>query len=232
MTYEQYLHMREDRRRAAGLIDVRLEQQQELMEKAGAANNKNAAAMANGLAFAHKIKEKATQQAAQAAQKLAQGANRSDKLIKAGKTAAVGSTVAQEVWNLSARERGLLIEKALGGNLPDGFFIIDKWDEATGTGTSIKSIDLNADTYKSAAAVGNLARAYVDMLASFAGEDWGDMYVDPAKVGNRELEVAIPPGANAAQLAALFAVKHYAALQGIAMRIYEFVDTANFREIE
>jgi RHS repeat-associated protein len=57
---------------------------------------------------------------------------------------AVGRAVS--VWGMNSGQRGMMIERALGGNLPTNFPVIDKL--AKGVATSIKSIDLTAKSYQ------------------------------------------------------------------------------------
>jgi hypothetical protein len=66
------------------------------------------------------------------------------------------------IWDLPNKQRGLKIEEIYGGNLPYDFPIIDIYNEATNTGTSIKSINLNSKTYQDMVKLNRLLKQYVD----------------------------------------------------------------------
>lgn len=55
------------------------------------------------------------------------------------------------------------------GNLPYNFPTIDMWDEKSGEATSIKSIDLGAQTYRNLNAMDGQIKRYIDELASYTG---------------------------------------------------------------
>jgi len=52
----------------------------------------------------------------------------------------------EDIWSLENLERGKKIQKMYGRNLPDNFETITKFEN--GTATLVRSINLNADTYK------------------------------------------------------------------------------------
>ena len=97
------------------------------------------------------------------------------------------------VWSLGNFVRGNAIEDALGANLPRNFPIVDRL--SNGIVTSIKSIDLNAATYQDSAALGNKLNNYVDAVAGFNGDTWGDVVIEPGDIAGRQLQVAVPTGA-------------------------------------
>lgn len=68
------------------------------------------------------------------------------------------------IWALPNKNRGMKIEEMYGGNLPFDFPVIDIYDDATKTGTSIKSINLNAKTYQDGVVLRKKLEAYVDKL--------------------------------------------------------------------
>jgi hypothetical protein len=123
----------------------------------------------------------------------------------------------QSVWTLSNAIRGRAIEGSLGGNdfqgkkMPgakfddfvslngqkvprysgENFPVIDKYDGTTAT--SIKSMDLNADSYQDAAKVESTAKRYVDQVRNFKGayRKSGNIGV-PGKGIRRALIIGVP----------------------------------------
>jgi hypothetical protein len=117
----------------------------------------------------------------------------------------------------------LIIEQALGGNLPKGFEYIDIWDALTRTATSVKSIDLRYDTYRvSNSAIVATGKKYVDDLVNFRrnGALLGEPKITPDMVDRYILGLAYPEGATASQLAALQKVVDYGAQNGIVVYLY------------
>lgn len=108
------------------------------------------------------------------------------------------------VWALGPGPRGLAIESQLGGNLPAGFRVIDRFEN--GVATSIKSIDLNAATYQNAQALGSRLNGYVDSLAGWTGQTtpYGGVVIQPGQVTARTLQVAVPQGSMSAAQQAVF----------------------------
>ena len=116
------------------------------------------------------------------------------------------------VWNLGNFERGRAIEIALGQNLPSRYPVIDSFVESTGVATSIKSLNLTAQTYQTGAAVLSKLTGYINSLASFDGAAYGDYDIGPGMITSRVLNVAIPDvGLTPAQSAAFNAAVSYGA---------------------
>ena len=127
-----------------------------------------------------------------------------------------GNTVSP--WSLGPSPRGFAIEEALGGNLPRSFPTIDSF--ANGTATSIKSIDLTASSYQTAARLTGRLNGYVDSVAGFDGAVFDGVRIAPGATTARELVVAIEPGvASSAQQAALAEVVQYGASNGVTVRV-------------
>jgi RHS repeat-associated protein len=97
-------------------------------------------------------------------------------------------------WKIaSITERGLAIEKYLGGNLPKNFPVIDKL--LNGTATSIKSIDLTAKSYKQGNGLFNTLTGYINKLDNFSIGRQGDYVVkEGVDFTRKTLEIAIEPG--------------------------------------
>jgi RHS repeat-associated protein len=127
------------------------------------------------------------------------------------------STVAKSrVWSMGPGPRGLAIESQLGGNLPAGFRVIDRFED--GVATSIKSIDLNATTYQNAQALGSRLNDYIDKLAGWTGQTtpYAGVTIQPGQVTAKTLQIAVPPGSmSAAQQAVIDAATQRA--QGLGL---------------
>ena len=99
---------------------------------------------------------------------------------------------------MKAFDRGWEIERRLGGWC-NNFPTID-WadmDEAAGllkNIKSIKSIDLNAKTYKKASKLRSKLRGYVDELARFNKTKYGNTHWVVEEGTSRILQIAIPSG--------------------------------------
>lgn len=108
----------------------------------------------------------------------------------------------------------------MGGNLPDGFPTIDKWDN--GTATSIKSVDLLAPTYQDPSSLGRVLNGYVDKVADFKSGTRANVRVRADQVVSRQLEIAVPKGStSASQRAVLDAVAARAETKGVRVIVRE-----------
>jgi hypothetical protein len=104
-------------------------------------------------------------------------------------------------WHLRPFPRGRAVEDVLNANLRDwpNFPRIDDFQAATGTATSIKSVDLTAKTYQRAGGLEYRLRKYVNDVQGFNGarrtNRAGDVADIPAaSVQHRELVVAVERG--------------------------------------
>jgi len=126
----------------------------------------------------------------------AQPSGRLSKVIKVADDIANQSddiARSKSIWETpSIKERGLAIEKLLGGNLPDNFPVIDKFDN--GIATSIKSVDLTAKSYQSGSNLTKLLNGYVDNVANFNGRTWAGVSINSNQIKGRALEVAVQTG--------------------------------------
>jgi hypothetical protein len=96
------------------------------------------------------------------------------------------------VWDLGWKSRGLAIEELLGGNLPPGFPVVDRYVD--GVVTSIKSIDLRAASYQDSTVLARTIDDYVDKVSGFNGARRSGAEIRPTDIQARELELAVPPG--------------------------------------
>ncbi len=124
---------------------------------------------------------------------------------------------ASGVWQLPLFQRGTAIHQMLGENLPPNFPVIDRF--INGVATSIKSINLGSPTYQNIGKLISKIQGYIDILASFSGAMRGNIRITMPQITGRVLELAIPPGATPAQLAALQQLQHYASSLGVILQI-------------
>lgn len=122
------------------------------------------------------------------------------------------------VWSLRPFARGVAIENALGRNLPYNFPVIDRF--SGGVATSIKSIDLGAQTYQNVGKLQRTLTRYINAVAAFNGRTWGGAVVDRSSITGRALELAIPAsGGNLLQQAVLQAAVQYGQSRGVKVII-------------
>lgn len=113
---------------------------------------------------------------------------------------------ANSVWNLGRFARGRAIENMLGANTrwAKNFPVIDKIQD--GVATSIKSVDLTAQSYQSGNNLFNTLKGYVDKLDNFSGAAWGNKakgtFADVQEgrdFTSKALEIAVESGQGSAQ---------------------------------
>jgi len=104
-----------------------------------------------------------------------------------------GASRTGSVWGFNPSQRGMMIERALGGNLPTNFPVIDKL--ANGVATSIKSIDVTAKSYQKSGALLGTLKGYVNSLKNFSGSTFGRTTIqEGVDFTSKSLEVAVQPG--------------------------------------
>lgn len=97
------------------------------------------------------------------------------------------------LWSMNALQRGLEIERRLGGNLPINFPTIDKLEN--GVATSIKSIDVTLGSYNKGNGLLNTLNGYINKLSNFSvGSGSGLTVREGVNFTSKSLEVAIQPG--------------------------------------
>ncbi|MGH2459982.1 MAG: RHS repeat-associated core domain-containing protein, partial [Chloroflexota bacterium] len=126
--------------------------------------------------------------------------------------------VSVSAWALPPAIRGEMIEDTIGRSdfLVQNFPVIDRFEG--GIATSIKSINLGDPYYQNPANLVRVLQRYAKVLADWQGATRAGYRVDAADITGRELIVAIPPGATAAQAAALQQVGGWAATIGVVLR--------------
>jgi RHS repeat-associated protein len=110
-----------------------------------------------------------------------------------GGGASSGASRTGSVWGFNPSQRGMMIERALGGNLPTNFPVVDKL--ANGVATSIKSIDVTAKSYQKSGALLGTLKGYVNSLKNFSGSTYGRTTIqEGVDFTSKSLEVAVQPG--------------------------------------
>jgi RHS repeat-associated protein len=120
-------------------------------------------------------------------------------------------------WELGPFSRGRQIHEALGENLPGNYPTIDIFDD--GVATSIKSLDLKAKTYQNTNRLERTVQGYVNKLANWQGARWAGVNIQSVDIAQRQLLLAIPPGATEAQVTALQGLQNWAAEIGVTITI-------------
>lgn len=131
----------------------------------------------------------------------------------------IAQVIEASPWTLGNFPRGLKIESMLKDPdtvIPRGFPTIDDWHLDTGIARSIKSINLNAPTYQSISKLRRLLTRYVHKMANFKGARFDGLTVREEDILIRELQVAIPNGGSAEQLALIDEMTQYATDKGVS----------------
>ena len=94
------------------------------------------------------------------------------KIGLAGRLGKFGKLVneSESVWKLNKFLRGRKVEQFLGENLGWNFPVIDKL--SNGVATSIKSIDLTAESYQKGNAVFDVLNKYINKIDGFGTTTW------------------------------------------------------------
>ena len=98
--------------------------------------------------------------------------------------------IGDSLWEKGAFKRGQIIDKALGNNLGYNFPVVDKLNDRTIT--SIKSMDLNANTYQTGRGIYNALVKNIDDLDAFEKRSWRHTTINIDDYDYKQLEVAIP----------------------------------------
>ncbi|HTV29237.1 MAG TPA: hypothetical protein VMF32_15755 [Xanthobacteraceae bacterium] len=142
-------------------------------------------------------------------------------LLLGGIPSGAAADLPSAAWKLGWAARGNYFSEQLGADLPATFRTIDSF--SNGIATSIKSIDLNAATYRDAARLTYRLNAYIDSIATYDGSVLGAIQILPANISGRALSLAIPKGSmTAVQRAAIDAARIRAQAFGVNLIITEF----------
>lgn len=96
------------------------------------------------------------------------------------------------IWDQGSVKRGCDYETVKEANIAGNFPTIDDFDSETGTATSLKTIDLNANSYQDANILSSTVNKYTDKLGNFEGASWGGHVVPGEAVEEKVLEIGIP----------------------------------------
>ena len=125
-----------------------------------------------------------------------------------------------KVWELGNFERGRFLLSKFGGNLPDTYPVITKWEN--GSASMLKSMDLTSPTYGGSKQTEQKIRQYIRDLANFEGTDkpWGKdkVFIEKGSIHSKELFLIIPENTPSEAYSALESMKREAAEKGITMR--------------
>lgn len=132
-----------------------------------------------------------------------------------------GTALNRSVFELPPVLRGNTIEKAYGQNLHQNFPVIDKFDGNANSITSIKSLDLGAKSYANTGRLQRLLEGYADDVGGLpvGVKEFAEDRVTINSSTKRILEVVVPSGASAAQLAAIKAATSTALQQGVVLKL-------------
>ena len=132
-----------------------------------------------------------------------------------------GTALNRSVFELPLVLRGNAIEKAYGQNLHQNFPVIDKFDGNANSITSIKSLDLGAKSYANTGRLQRLLEGYADDVGALpvGVKEFAEDRVTINSSTKRVLEVVVPSGASAAQLAAIKAATSTALQQGVVLKL-------------
>lgn len=127
-----------------------------------------------------------------------------------------GSGAGGGVWSKGWAARGVAIENGLAKNLPSSFPVIDRYVAGQGLGaasvTSIKSMNLGAQSSQTGAGILSKVKGYVDKVAGFDSATQSLSFVKVNASTQRILELVIPNmPLSASQQAGLEAAIQYAA---------------------
>ncbi len=129
-----------------------------------------------------------------------------------------GDVYKESVWELSALERGEVIEEKLGGNLPKNFPVLDLFEN--GEATSIKSIDVSAKSYQKKSPFSRKLKGYVKELAQFTGAKSNGIEIKASDIQQRELKIVLQQNKlNANQQEVLREIKAYGQTQSVRVQI-------------
>jgi RHS repeat-associated protein len=123
------------------------------------------------------------------------------------------------VWVSKPFQRGVEIENIIGRSpeLVQNFPEIDRWKD--GIATSIKSIDLGANSFQNINTLVRTVQSYAITLSNWQGARWANVIIDRSMIEGRELILAIPPNASIEQMQALSQVQVWAQNIGVVLRI-------------
>ncbi len=131
----------------------------------------------------------------------------------------------EDIWSLNNFQRGLKLRRKFGANLPNSFPVIARYEN--GKAVMIKSMDLTADSYRTASNTEKTLKGYINELAEYKGMEkpWGsdNILIRGEDISQKELLLIIPenqPGES--NEAALLNMKEYAGSRGISLVVRRY----------
>jgi filamentous hemagglutinin len=104
--------------------------------------------------------------------------------------------------------------------LAPNFPVIDRFE--SGVATSIKSLDLGANSYQDLSRLNTKVEGYVNELAKWEGVEFGRVTIRRDQIRDRELLLAIPNVSTEAQRALLRSLQDWALSQGVRLTTQAF----------
>lgn len=134
-------------------------------------------------------------------------------------------TEEEDIWSLSNFQRGLKIRRKFGANLPGNFPVIAKFE--SGKAVMIKSMDLTAASYQTAANTERTLKGYINELSGYKGQEkpWGsdNIVIRESDIAQKELLLIIPGNdAGEANNAVLDNMKEYARSKGVSLVVVKY----------
>lgn len=96
------------------------------------------------------------------------------------------------IWDQESVKRGRDYETVKEANIAGNFPVIDNFDSETGTATSLKTIDLNAESYQNTDHLHAKVNEYTDKLSEFKGATWAGYEVPGEAIKKKVLEIGVP----------------------------------------
>lgn len=144
-----------------------------------------------------------------------------EREVAAAAEAEAAAAAGGNPWKMGWAARGDYFSEQLGANLPRTFGVIDRWEN--GVATSIKSIDLNAATYKDGARLAYRLDDYIAKLATYTGGKMGALTISSESITGRILSFAVPKNSmTEIQRATFEAARLRAKAFGVDLKVTEF----------
>ncbi|NLK85880.1 MAG: hypothetical protein GX279_00105 [Clostridiaceae bacterium] len=138
-----------------------------------------------------------------------------------------GSTASEgeDIWSLSNFQRGLKLRRIFGGNLPNSFPVIARYEN--GKAVMIKSMDLTAVSYQRPSNTEKTLKGYINELSKYNGQNkpWGsgNILIRGDDILQKELLLIIPendPGDSNSSV--LLDMKEYARSRGVSLVVKKY----------
>ncbi|MBI3241805.1 MAG: hypothetical protein HYZ49_05870 [Chloroflexi bacterium] len=130
------------------------------------------------------------------------------------------------LWEETPFNRGRDFEELEEANIGGNFPTIDDIDSDTGTATSLKTLDVTAETYEDTGKMESKVESYIDDLSDFDDTIWHqngeEIAVSRDDIDQLALVLGIPAGkASNEQVESLLKLEEYASSKGVQLVIKE-----------